>query len=155
MKKSWKIGIIIIFIILILAIAYYFLYVRPSEINENIEKKYANLNERCSSTKVVATEVSLLTFTEIESGSTAYSVKLYRETGEETIGGVYLVFNDEYMNFIKKVEGNIALLNTKTAIITFLPSEEMVNPHRLGVSVYFLDNSGNEMPCDSEEIFLF
>jgi hypothetical protein len=59
------------------------------------------------------------------------------------------------MNFIKKVEGNIAPLDTKTAIVIFLPSEEIVNLHSLGVSAYFLGNSGNEMLCNSEEVFLF
>jgi len=85
-------------------------------------------------------------------------IKLKRNTGEDEIGGVKLVFSEGNTggNVMDISRENYPLLNTilSTTLITSVDSG-LTNPDKAEVTIYFLDDSGDEKLCPSANPFNF
>jgi hypothetical protein len=86
------------------------------------------------------------------------TVNLKRDTGNDEIGGVKLVFSEG------DTGGNAEDISTSTypALNTVLSTTPLTglnsgftNPDKIEVTVYFLDDSGNEKLCPSPSRFSF
>ncbi len=88
----------------------------------------------------------------------ACNVTLKRNTGEDEIGGVKLVFSegDAGGNVIRISKDNYPSLNTVlgTTIITPVASG-FTTPDKIDVTIYFLDDSEEEKLCPSPTSFNF
>jgi hypothetical protein len=117
--------------------------------NSNGGKGQLDLNSMCLSTGVIATQVTNSTLLD-------YTVILRRDSGEDQIGGVKLVFtnDDEASSYVTDVSGNIETLMSKTASVN-IPSGALSNPSKVSVVVYFLDASGNAQLCQTASVLTF
>lgn len=106
-----------------------------------------DVGAKCISSSVKATSVDCAT-------PTACDVQLKRDLGNDDIGGVYLVFYDSLGNAGSPVavSGDIATLGSKTASSI---NSGLTTPDKVEVTVYFLDDSGNEQLCSSPSTFSF
>ncbi len=106
-----------------------------------------NLHERCISLKVMPTEVSK-TMPEV------FDVTLSRISGinDYTIGGVKMIFsNDENGKYFYDAPGDIF----EETIRVSIPEEDLENPNKVDVVVYFLDEEGNPEICSSSSSLSF
>jgi hypothetical protein len=107
-----------------------------------------DLTSKCIDISVTPTKV-------VHEGN-VYNVTLLRggQGAEETIGGVRLVFSDNLSesNFIYDVPGNIGPLGVKTISANV---QDISNPNKVDVVVYFLDKSGVQQYCQGAESFAF
>jgi hypothetical protein len=99
----------------------------------------------CLETEVRATQATNLT------GAEAFDVTLQRTGGDAELGGVKLVFTnaDEQTSYPVDVPGStypLAALATITVPVT-VPIDTLLNPNKVSVVVYFIDESGKEKLC--------
>src|SRR4030042_1470369 len=100
-----------------------------------------DINAKCVEAQVSATKVN-------ETSPTIFNVTLSRTGGNTELGGVKLVFTNENetANVIRDIPGNIAALATKTEVV-IINATELEEPNMVSVTVYFIDDSGNEQLC--------
>ena len=107
------------------------------------------------SAKCIDSQVSA---TRVVSGTAVntYNVSLSRTSGTDEIAGVKLVFSDVNgtTNFVVDVPGNIVSLGSIMQVVTILPTD-LANPSKVGVVVYFEDDSGEEQLCQIVSPFEF
>jgi hypothetical protein len=72
-------------------------------------------------------------------------VTVTRSAGGEEFAGIKIILTNAEENHIEDVENNMNELETKTESIT----SGLDNVTRVDVAVYFEDESGNEIICDS------
>jgi len=102
-----------------------------------------DINDKCLSTDIEPTKV-------VKNSETDYLVTLRRNSGEDEIGGVEVVFTDEegIESYIIEVPGNIETLMEKTASAS-IPMGTLPNPNKVAVVVYFLSDSGEQQICQT------
>jgi hypothetical protein len=89
-----------------------------------------------------------------ELGTSNYSVTMKRiPPGEGDIGGLKLVFFNSTTNS-EVYDFGIALQPLQTATQT-IPDVQILNANKIEVTVYFLDESGNEIYCQQTSTFTF
>jgi hypothetical protein len=144
-KKSYLIFGIFLIIIMLIVVAWTILRIFI-ESNVEIER---NIEPKCLATEVQTTSVTKI-------NDTSYAVTLTRKTGEDTIGGVKLVFTNssEQENAIRDRAGDIGRLGTVEYTATILPTE-LLNPNKVAVVVYYLDDSGIQQLCQTHSEFKF
>lgn len=106
-----------------------------------------DLSAKCIDTSVKPMKVN-------NTNGSIYQVTVLRESGDDEIGGIKLIFTNEDSdaNFIQDVSGNIGILEVKTVNVTVTG---VSNPNKVEAVVYFLDNKGNDQYCQSGESFSF
>jgi hypothetical protein len=106
-----------------------------------------SLRAKCLDAEVQAIKVT--------NSTTNYFVTLNRKAGKAVIGGVTLVFTNksETSNVVTDVVGNIASLGTITTPAISITT--LANPEKVSVVVFFLDDSGNKMLCDTANQYKF
>jgi len=108
-----------------------------------------DIGAKCISNVVEATSVDC-------TDPSACDVILKRNTGEDEIGGVKLVFSEGNTggNAIDPDIGNLAVLNTIPVTVDATQGG-LTTPDKVEVTIYFLDDSGNENLCPSANPFNF
>lgn len=104
-------------------------------------KCIATLETKCLGTSILVTQVSNIT--------TNFTINLFRSRGEDEIGGIKLAFANENSssNFVVDEIGNIASLENVTKYAT-IPEDYLVNPEKVRIIVYFMDENGAPQFCD-------
>ncbi len=113
----------------------------------------AEIDAKCLEVDVSATRV--VCASSADGGNTGLcNATVNRAGGDDDIGGLKLVFSNEAgeSNYIHTEEGNMAALVTKT--VSNIDSG-IINASKVGVIVYFLDDSGNEQLCNIKNQFSF
>jgi len=106
-----------------------------------------DIEAKCLQANIIATNVD-------NTSATSFDVTLSRQGGGDEIGGVKLVFmNDsETVTYVADISGNIAPLATVTKNVMINETyTTLTNPSSVEVVAYFLDDSGNEQLCSSNE----
>jgi len=107
-----------------------------------------DIGAKCIGSSVAATSVTGNCTT-----SDPCDVVLKRDTGDDEIGGVKLVFYEgQTGGSAIDVSGNIATLSTTP--VTNIDSG-LTNPDKVEVTVYFFDDSNNERLCTTSSSFIF
>ena len=103
-----------------------------------------DVDAMCLDSEVVATQVT-------NTSATDFLVTLNRKGGDTELGGVKLVFTDpsEATSFVVPIPGStypLAALATRT-VPAPLAGSGLVNPNKVSVVVYFIDEAGKEQLC--------
>jgi len=111
------------------------------------------IDAKCIQANVVATNVAVFS---VNASANNYNVTLSRQSGDEAIGGVKLVFTDnaETSSFIWTRPGDIAALGNAMEFVS-IPVADLAVPSKVNVVVYFLDGSGAEQFCPTQNPFSF
>jgi hypothetical protein len=114
-----------------------------------------DLSSKCLATEIVATKVT-------NTSTTAYHVTLNVKSADDKapVGGVMLVFTDPTESTSYPVPiastGANALPSLKTVTVDAdLTGSGLVNPNKVSVVVYFLDDSGNKQLCTTANALTF
>ena len=100
--------------------------------------------------KCLAVDVRAVSVAEVDPGN--YSVSLERRAGGEEIGGVKInFFNDTGNSGVLEFGIAIGELNTETAIL----EAGITNANNIQFTVYFKDESGNDVSCSQTGEFNF
>jgi hypothetical protein len=110
--------------------------------NETNHNNEVSISAKCLGTEVLATKVT--------NNSITYTVVLKRVSGNDTIGGIKLVFTNagESVSVVRDVPGNIVPLASKQYSTDITPAE-LPNPNKVSVVVYYLDDSGVQQICQT------
>ena len=109
------------------------------------------IDAKCLAASVEATKVT-------NTSGSAYFATIVRNGGDDTLGGVKLVFTDSdgAANVVEPVSFATAPLNALEArTIGPIDLSTLANPNKVSVVVYFLDSSGNEQLCSTANQFTF
>lgn len=100
-----------------------------------------DLTSKCLETEVRPTKVNM-------TSPGVYQVTVLRNSGEDEIGGIKLIFTSESedVNYIHDVPGNIESLRLATVVVTV---QDVTNPDKVEAVVYFNDDSGNQQLCQN------
>ena len=98
-----------------------------------------DLTSKCLDTEVVPTKINL-------TSPGVYQVTVLRNSGDDEIGGIKIIFTSESgdVNYIHDAPGDIENLRLKTETVTV---QDVTNPDKIEVVVYFNDKSGNQQMC--------
>lgn len=98
---------------------------------------------------------SIVTPTKVNNTATGvYQVTVFRERGEDEIGGIKLIFTGEAenANYIQDVPGNIPALSLTTVDVTI---QDVTDPDKVEAVIYYVDGSGNQQYCQGGESLEF
>lgn len=136
------------FFVLFLLVALFWIGVRNVVVDGDYSGQYQSLTSKCLYVEILPTEVS-------ETMPGVFDVTLSRQPwGEDyIIGGVKIIFTNTYnnVNYIYDAPGDIFEETVRVSI----PEEELENPNKVSVVVYFLDDYGDEMICSNANSFSF
>jgi hypothetical protein len=111
------------------------------------------IDAKCIQANVVATNI----VTNLPSVThNNYSVTLSRQSGNEEIGGVELVFTDAAgtSSSIQTAAGDIPSLGTSVRTV-LVPIADLAAPSTVNVVVYFVDSAGEKQYCPTQNPFNF
>lgn len=142
-KKGLSTIVATLIIILLVLVAAGIIWVVVRNVVQEGTDQIGN-SQRCFQNEVEIIKVS--------NSSLVYNVTISKDTGNDEIAGVRLVFvsDDGESSEIHDVEGTLGPLETKTVQVTL----ENSDPERIEAVVYFLDDAGNNQFCGitSEQI---
>ena len=106
-----------------------------------------DLTSKCLETEVMPTKIN-------NTSPGVYQVTVLRNSGEDEIGGIKLIFTSESAesNYIEDVPGNIEALRLITVPVTV---QGISNPDKVEAVAYFNDKSGNQQLCQGGESLEF
>ena len=143
-KKGLSTVITSLIIILLVLVAIGIIYVVYINIVEK-GTQTMNIGVKCLEVDIRATEVT-------NTAGTNYDVALTRKAGGDDVGGVKLVFYSDLENSeILDLPGNIEPLGTITRSI----DSGIENANKVDITVYFLDESGEQHLCTQTNSFSF